>query len=161
MLRAEVFVLVFSPNHVIYWYLHYMCSTCMCLQIWVGHDGDYFWAVQQWYDVSWDKKKMGLSVLWWSAWSVLLWKRRGSITMRPHAHQRPRAAASINLHSVSVLHSAYRPCWWLQPPVLLLFCAAVISCSTFISFASETETFQSSKINRTPRCLCFCYWIII
>lgn len=36
---------------------------------------------------------------------VLLWKRRGSITMRPHAPQRPGAAASINLLSISCVLS--------------------------------------------------------
>lgn len=38
---------------------------------------------------------------------VLLWKRRGSITMCPHTPQRPRAEASINLLS---LCRAYRAC---------------------------------------------------
>lgn len=89
---------------------------------------------------------------------VLLWKRRGSITMRPHTPQRPRAAASINLFSIScALHSAYRLCLWLQaplPPPPPPLCAAMINCITFIAFSSERETFQSSEINGTVwRCL--------
>lgn len=48
---------------------------------------------------------------------VLLWKRRGSIAMRPHSPQRPRAAASINLFSIScTLHSTYRLCLWRLLP---------------------------------------------
>lgn len=81
---------------------------------------------------------------------ALLWKRRGSITMRPHAPQRPRATASINLLSISCVLSAvpieddydYSP----RPPPPLFDQPWSIVC-TVIVFASEGEMHQWCKIN--------------
>ena len=85
----------------------------------------------------------------------LLWKRRGSFTVRPHAPQRPGAAASINLLSIScALHSAYRLCLWLQParlPPPRLCAAAMINCFTLLHSIQTQRYFTPVKL--TAVCL--------
>lgn len=100
--------------------------------------------------VDWKKTNMWLSCndLPGLVGTMLLWKRRGggSIAVRPHAPQRPRAAASINLHSIScALHSAYTLCLWLQHPHLPFasICAAVISSLSL----NSVHTFQPGETN--------------
>ncbi len=67
------------------------------------------WAAQCGYDVSCPVMScpVWLAVSSSSYHTLLLWKRRGSITTRPHAPQRLRAAASINLLSLSTVPIDY------------------------------------------------------
>lgn len=116
-IRAEGLAVGFS--HVICWFActkESLCAHC----IWAGLQEPVAGCAAESCDVSSLTQKpgdhlscdglshlVGCLFLLLCCRRVLLWKRRGSITMCPHTPQRPRAEASINLLS---LCRAYRPC---------------------------------------------------